>query len=298
MIYDFVLVEKTNYPVSVLCRVMGVSESGFYEWLDRRSSPTKEKIDEPLLIKELEVQHKQSYRSYGTRRHIKELAAKGHKVGRHRMRRLMNEAKVVAKQRRAYRVTTNSNHQEPVAPNVVARNFNPQQPNQVWVGDLTYIPTSQGWLYLVVILDCFSRKVVGWSMSSRPSRHVVLEALRHAIKRRGARPSLVFHSDRGIQYASKDYRNCLERNGIVASMSRKGNCWDNAVAESFFATLEKELLVDIQGCTKEEARNAIFKYVETFYNCHRRHSTIGYQSPSRFEAEYHQQNEKEQRKAA
>jgi putative transposase len=277
---------------------MGVSESGFYEWLNRKSSPTKRKNDEPLLIRELKIQHKKAYRSYGTRRHLKDLAAKGHKVGRHRIRRLMTEAEVVAKQKRAYRVTTNSNHQLPVAPNVVARNFSPQQPNQVWVGDLTYIPTSQGWLYLVVILDCFSRRVVGWSMSSRPSRHVVLEALRHAIKRRGVRPSLVFHSDRGIQYASKDYRSCLERNGIIASMSRKGNCWDNAVAESFFATLEKELLVDIQGCTKEEARNAIFKYVETFYNCHRRHSTIGYQSPSYFEAQYHQQNEKEQRKAA
>ena len=298
MIYDFVRAEKTNYPTCIICRVMGVSESGFYEWLNRRSSPTKRKNDEPLLIRELKIQHKKTYRSYGTRRHLKDLAAKGHKVGRHLIRRLMTEAEIVAKQRRAYRVTTNSNHQLPVAPNVVARKFNPEEPNQVWVGDLTYIPTSQGWLYLVVIIDCFSRKVVGWSMSSRASRHVVLEALRHAIKRRGVRPSLVFHSDRGIQYASKDYRSCLERNGIVASMSRKGNCWDNAVAESFFATLEKELLVDIQGCTKEEARNAIFKYVEAFYNCHRLHSTIGYQSPVQFEAQYHQQNEKEQRRAA
>jgi transposase InsO family protein len=263
---------------------MRVSTSGYYDWLWRPEVSPKMRAD-AAIVKAIQLNHLQTRRAYGSRRHAKLLRKSGHDVGRYRVRKLMKNGAVVAKQRRAYRVTTNSNHSHPIAPNLVARQFNPTAPNKTWVGDLTFIPTREGWLYLVVIIDCFSRKVVGWSLSARPNRQLVLEALRHAVKRRGVSADLIFHSDRGIQYASSDYRKELARLGIQASMSRKGNCWDNAVPESFFATFEKELLVDLVGCSKDLVKAEVFKFIEVFYNRRRLHSTLNYQTPSEFEKE-------------
>ena len=279
MRYEFVLAEKAVYRVETLCRVLEVSASGYYDWLSSRHSKSKRQVKDQELVTKLHLQHKSHYRSYGSRRHAAEFDG----VGRHRIRRLMKAAGIQAKQPRRYRVTTDSEHDMPIAENLLNREFRPAEPNRAWVGDLTYLRTREGWLYLVIVLDLYSRRVVGWSMSTAPNRQVVINAFQMAVQRRGIRPGLLFHSDRGCQYASKDHRKKLKAYGVLASMSRRANCWDNAVAESFFATLKKELIVEVDGLPQETVRQSVFIYLETYYNSKRRHSTLGYLTPQEFE---------------
>lgn len=212
----------------------------------------------------------------------------GVKAGRNRVRRLMRESGTQARKRKAFRRTTNSNHKWPVAPDLLKRNFQVDAPDRAWVGDITYVKTHEGWLYLAVILDLFSRRVVGWSMSSSLERRLCLDAVEMAIQKRQPKPGLIHHSDRGCQYASHDYREKLSKHKIRSSMSRKGDCWDNAVAESFFGTLKSEALFNKTYANREEATVAIFEYIEVYYNRQRQHSAVGYKTPEQSEQHYYQ----------
>src|SRR5574341_1991582 len=220
---------------------------------------------------------------YGSPRVLAELRARGHRTSRKRVGRLMRARGLAARRRRAFRVTTDSAHARPVAPNLLARQFAPGPPQRGWVTDITFMATGEGWLYLAVVLDLFSRRVLGWALSERLTSPLPLEALRMALARRRPAPGLLHHSDRGTQYVSTAYQGLLARHGIVISMSRRGNCWDNAVAESFFATLKVELVQGASWPTRVHARRAIADYIELFYNPQRRHSSLGYLSPIAFE---------------
>ena len=281
MKFAFIAAEKASFPVQVLCRTLGVSRAGFYASQRR---PTAARVSEDVRLGvEIAAIHDESRQRYGSPRIHAELRDRGHRIGRKRVARLMRGQGLAARRRRRFRVTTDSHHRFPIAPNVLARQFTTPAPDVVWVTDITYIPTQEGWLYLAVILDLFSRFVVGWAMSARITRHLTLEALTMALSRRRPPQGLLHHSDRGSQYASDDYQDLLAAHGIVGSMSRRGNCWDNAVAESFFATLKVELVHDVTWATRAVAKDEIFEYMERFYNGWRRHSSLGYLSPLAFE---------------
>jgi len=267
--------------VTVLCKVMEVTRSGYYQWLDQRCS-LRQEMNRRLIPLVREI-HKDSKGTYGTRRMAKALRELGIPCGRGRAGTLMKMAGVVARQRKKFKVTTDSKHNLPVSPNLLARDFTAGRPNEVWVSDITYIWTTEGWLYLAVILDLFSRQVVGWSMNNRITRNLVMKALRMAYWRRQPDTGTIFHSDRGSQYCSKAFQNLLGSYNMKSSMSRKGDCWDNAVAESFFGSLKTERVFFTNYKTREEARRDIFDYIEMFYNCKRLHSYLGYVSPRRFE---------------
>ena len=264
-----------------MCRCLRVHPSGFYAWLKRKDS--RELNDKQLvrLIREIFTQSKETY---GSPRIYLELRARDISCDKARVERLMRENAISPPRKRKYKVTTNSDHSNPVAPNVLQRDFASSEPNRRWVGDITYVWTLRGWLYVAVILDLFSRRVVGWAMDSRlDTESLTLNALNMALANRMPDRGLIFHSDRGTQYTSKAYRKALKARGIVCSMSRRGDCWDNAVAESFFATLKLDLVFRQTFRTRQEARQAIFGYIEIFYNRQRRHSSIGYVSPAEFE---------------
>jgi transposase InsO family protein len=262
---------------------MQVHRSGYYNYLKQIISvPTKE---EENLIIDMKLLHKQSDKSYGSRRISEGLKAKGYNVGRYRARSLMREANLECKQRRRFRVTTQSNHAFPVAENKLDRKFTVNRPNHVWVADITYLWTREGWVYISVVLDLFSRRVVGWSIANHMREGLVHDALLLAIGRRVPKGNLMHHSDRGSQYASNDYRLLLKDHGIDVSMSRKGNCWDNAVMERFFGSLKSERTDNKIYYTREEARADVINYIEMFYNCERLHSTLGYRSPMQYEQE-------------
>jgi transposase InsO family protein len=235
------------------------------------------------LVIEIELSHKASDRTYGSPRVHEDLQEQGIRCGRKRVARLMRENGIRAKQARRFKATTDSDHNDPVAPNLLDREFHVDVPDRVWVADLTYIWTREGWLYLAVILDLFSRRVVGWSMSRRITSQLTLEALSVALWSRKPSPGLLHHSDRGSQYTCGDYRDVLDEHGVLCSMSRKGDCWDNAVAESFFKTLKVERVNDRDYWTREEAQTDIIDYIERFYNRKRRHSYLGYVSPVKYE---------------
>jgi transposase InsO family protein len=220
---------------------------------------------------------------YGARRILKELAKKGIKISRRRVRKLMVAAGLVCKTRRKFRVTTDSNHNRPVAPDLLKRQFHVAAPNRYWVGDITYIPTQNGWLYLAVVIDLYSRQIVGWSMSNRMQAKLVNDALLMALWQRKPASGLIWHTDRGCQYASESHRRILKQHKIIQSMSRKGNCWDNAVSESFFGTLKTELTHHCKFKNQQEAKNVIFEYIEVFYNRIRTHSANNYLAPVEFE---------------
>jgi transposase InsO family protein len=281
--FAFIEAEKAHFPVSVLCSVLGVSRSGFYAW--RKRPKSSRASEDAVLAKKIIKVYTLSRGTYGSPRVHAELREQGEVVGRKRIARLMRDRGLVARSKRRFRpTTTDSNHSQPVAENLLNRSFERILPNQAWVGDITYIPTGEGWLYLAVLIDLFSRRVVGWAMSDRIDRQLTLNALEMAIVNRGrAVKDVLHHSDRGSQYASADYRQALVDRGLVASMSRKGNCWDNAVAESFFSTLKWELIHRRPFETRSDARRAIFEYIEVFYNRRRRHSALGYLSPMQFE---------------
>ena len=281
MRYAFVREHREDYPLGLLCRVLEVSRSGYYAWR-RRPKCERAKRDEALTETIKEV-HIESRSTYGSPRVHAELGAQGVRCGRKRVARLMGRAGLRAKGKRMFRVTTNSAHRLPVAENVLGRNFGVERPNEAWAADLTYIPTLEGWLYLAVVLDLYSRRVVGWAMGEQVTAELALRALRMAVAQRRPGPGLVHHSDRGSQYASHAYQRALQGIGAKPSMSGKGDCWDNAVVESFFATLKTEEVDGKTYRTRAEARASVFGYIEGFYNRRRRHSTLGFESPQRFE---------------
>ena len=270
------------WPLSVLCSVLGVARSGFYAWRKRSVSRRRQR-QEQLAEAMREIHGQRHKRSYGSPRMQRELVAQGHRVSENTVARLMRQSGLRATTARKFRHTTDSNHRLPVAQNVLDRQFEASGPNEKWVSDITYVWTDEGWLYLAAVEDLYSRKVVGWSLGERLTSELVNEALRMGIGRQLPTVDLMAHSDRGSQYASGSYQRLLASRGIMCSMSRKGNCWDNAPMESFFATLKKELVHQERYATREEARQSLFEYIEVFYNRVRRHSAIGYQSPTGFE---------------
>jgi putative transposase len=281
MRYRFIQAHRNEFRVWLMCRVLGVSRGGFYLWLKRPES--QRSVENGRLVEAIRAIHRESRGVYGSPRVHARLRAQSGRYGRNRIARLMREMQIQGKRRRKFRVTTDSDHTLPISENILDRKFTIGMPNKAWVADITYIATKEGWLYLAGVLDLYSRRIVGWAMGSRISRHLVERALWMAICNRGPKPGLLHHSDRGCQYASHDYRKLLERRGIVCSMSRKGNCWDNAVMESFFGTLKTELVYHREYETREEARSDIFDYIEVFYNRQRLHSALGYRSPADFE---------------
>ena len=281
MKFGFIAEEKVAFPIVVLCRVLGVSPSGYYASRARPVSPHARRDGE--LAEQIAKVHRTSKRRYGSPRVCADLKAGGVRVAKKRVARLMRENGLVALCRRRYRTTTDSKHSFPIAPNLLERDFTAYGPDESWVTDITFIWTRQGWLYLAVILDVFSRRVVGWATGQHVDRHLALAALDMALANRCPRRGLVHHSDRGSTYASRDYRSALRSRGIRCSMSRKGDCWDNAVAESFFATLKREM-EDIDSLDGWVAANlAIGEYIDGFYNPQRRHSALNYSSPIEFE---------------
>jgi transposase InsO family protein len=275
---------KKDHPILRLCLHLEVSASGYYDWQRRHSCPGQRAMEDQALAQEIGRIHTRSRETYGAPRVEKELRKKGRCHGRNRVARLMKEQGLCGRQNGRYRVqTTDSNHDQPIAPNRLAEAPRATAPNQLWVADITYIETNEGWLYLAAILDLYSRKIVGWAMSERIDTALVLKALAMALLHRRPPAKLLFHTDRGVQYASGDYRQALGNAGLVASMSRRGNCYDNATMESFWSTLKLELVYRRLFDTRTQARMQIFDYIEAFYNRQRTHSALGYHSPVDFE---------------
>lgn len=270
------------WPVSALCAVLEVARSGFYAW--RKRAPSRRRVCQQQLLEEMQAIRAEKHKgSYGSPRMQRELKSRGHAVSKNTVARLMREHGLRARTARKFRHTTDSNHGFAVAKNVLDRRFTARRPNEKWVSDITYVWTDEGWLYLAAVEDLYSRKVVGWSLGERLTSELVSEALRMAIGRQLPTVELVAHSDRGSQYASGSYQRLLASQGITCSMSRRGNCWDNAPMESFFATLKKELVHQERYATRQAARQSLFEYIEVFYNRVRRHSALGYVSPETFE---------------
>ena len=274
-----------------MCRVLGVSRSGFYAWRSRDASAAEQRREE--LTDEVKEIHAEVKARYGSPRIHAELVGRGHACSVNFVAQVMREAGIAAKTRRKFRQTTDSNHSMPVAENVLDREFDPEEPNTRWCADITYIPTREGWLYLAVVEDLFSRRIVGWSMDKTMTSRLVVDALEMALARRlslrgSSSSGLVAHSDRGSQYAGEHYRRRLREERIACSMSRRGDCWDNAPMESFFASLKKELVHHEDYATRAEARASIFEYIETFYNRVRRHSSLGYVAPDEYERTHNQ----------
>jgi transposase InsO family protein len=266
----------------MMCQVLKVSRSGFYDWM-KDPEGAKSCQDKELEEKIKEI-FKKSKETYGTRRIRKSLVILKVKVSRRRVGKIMKRLGIVPKRKRKYQSTTDSKHPFPVHPNLLSRNFNVSEPNRVWVSDITYVPTDEGWLYLAGVMDLFNKGIVGWSMSESLKSKVAVDALDMAIGKRKPSAGLIHHSDRGVQYACGEYQRVLGENGMLPSMSRKGDCWDNAAMESFFSTLKKELIHRRKFRTRDEARREIFEYIEVFYNRQRMHSALGYMSPAEFEA--------------
>ncbi len=275
---------KGDYSILALCSNLEVSPSGYYDWLNRRTCPSPRTVENQSLAKAIDTLHAQSRQTYGSPRMVQELRKAGRRHGRNRIARLMKQAGLCGRQKGRYRVqTTDSNHDQPIAPNRLAQAPKATVPNELWVADITYIQTQEGWLYLAGILDLYSRKIVGWAMSERIDTPLVLKALGMALLHRNPPRELLLHSDRGVQYASAAYRQALAQAGLVASMSRKANCYDNASMESFWSTLKLELVYRRNFVSHRQARSEIFDYIECFYNRQRSHSALNFCSPVDFE---------------
>lgn len=264
-----------------MCQVLGASRSGFYDWVDRPESARS--IRHRELTEKIKTLHQSTRQVYGSPRIHSELKDQGEVVGKNTVAMLMRRKGIQSRVHRRFVVTTNSKHNLPAAPNRLGRNFEASKPNEKWVSDVTGIPTRKGWLYLATVMDLYSRKLIGWSMGRSNSTELVTGALEMAIAQRGNAEGVILHSDRGAPYASKEYQRVLESHGIVCSMSRKGDCWDNAPMESFYHSLKTEWVVFEDYRDHNEARASIFSYIELFYNRKRRHSTLGYMSPDRYE---------------
>jgi transposase InsO family protein len=281
--FAFLRDHRAEFPVGVLCEALGVSRSGYHAWRDRPPSPTA--VRRARLVAQIRAAHAEARSVYGSPRVHRELEARGVACCENTVARLMREHGLRSKAARRFVVrTTDSRHGRPVAENVLARAFDPAEPDTVWAADITYVPTAEGWLYLAAVLDLCSRKVVGWAAADHLRADLAVEALRMALTHRRPTGALLHHSDRGVQYASDAYQSLLAEHGIEPSMSRPGDCWDNAVVESFFGTLKRELVHHEVYASRAEARRSLFEYIEVFYNRRRRHSTLGYRSPAEFEA--------------
>jgi transposase InsO family protein len=268
-----------------MCQVYGVSPSGFYAWCQRSKSQRAQ--EDEMLLEEITRIFKESRQTYGSPRMLKELNKRGYSCGINRIARIMRENDIVPITKKKFKKTTNSDHKRPVAENLVKQQFSAESPDALWTGDITYIRTVQGWLYLAVVLDVYSRKIVGWSMNKRMTDQLVIDAFMAAWwRRKPITKGLIFHSDRGSQYCSKRFRKILKERGCLQSMSATGCCYDNAITETFFHTLKTELVFHEQYQTRNHARRSIFDYIENFYNGKRIHSAIGYASPNEFEKQY------------
>lgn len=285
MKFAFIQAALGEYPVDLCCEVLQVSRSGYYAWRDRPTSPRQ--VRRQALVEKIRTAHAEHRGVYGSPRVHQVLLAAGESVCRNTVAQLMKQQQIRAGSKRKFVPrTTDSNHDQPIAPNRLERQFEAERPNQKWAVDITYIPTDEGWLYLAGVIDLCSRKIVSWSMADHMRTELVSDALQMAIGRRGPEPGLLHHSDRGSQYASEAYRHLLSEHGIELSMSGKGECWDNAVMESFWATLKVECVYLAHYLTRQQARASIFEYIEVFYNRQRLHSALGYQSPEAFEASF------------
>jgi putative transposase len=279
--FAFVASKEVAFPVSAMCRVLGVTKSGFYAWM-KRPKPARFRRDAQLAATVAAV-HQRSRRTYGSPRVHRELKARGVRVGKKRVERLMRENGLQGRSKRRFKRTTDSHHGGPIAPNVLARRFDVSELDRVWATDVTAIATDEGWLYLAPMIDLCSRRVLAWAVSEHNDTALALEVLRRTLRLRRPRPGLLHHSDRGSPYASDCYRAQLRASGVHQSMSRKGDCWDNAVAESFFATLRAELVDHERYATRDAAIRSIADYIDNFYNVERRHSHLDYLNPIEFE---------------
>jgi putative transposase len=279
--YAWIDAQRRLWPLALMCEVLQVSPSGFRAW-KRGGSPSGKRLSEAQLLALIRSIHAQFKGAYGSPRMLEELRERGFAVGKARVERLMREHGIRARHKRRYKATTDSKHDLPVAPNLLERDFAPSAPNRVWTADLTYLWTAEGWLYLAVVIDLFNREVVGWSIKPRMCADLVIDALTMAWLRRRPAPGLIHHSDRGSQYASHAFQKRLAHYGMICSMSRKGNCWDNAPTESFFNSLKNERVHGQRYRTRAQAKADVFSYIEPFYNRRRRHSTLGSRSPLQF----------------
>ena len=284
MKFKFIENNRKSFRIGKMCKVLGVTRSGYHSYLKNRYS--KRKLENRILLELIKQIWKNSHHLYGYRKIHAELRSQGSYFNKKRILRLMRNNNIAAKTKKKFKRTTNSNHSNYISPNLLEQNFRVNSPNEVWVADITYINTYEGWLYLAVVLDLYSRKIVGWSMSNRMTSQLVINSLENAITDRKPEVGLIFHSDRGSQYSSGEFRRLLKKHKIIQSMSGKGNCYDNAVAESFFHTIKTELIYWIKYKTRMEAKSSIFAYIEGFYNRRRRHSYLNYFSPSNFEILY------------
>lgn len=281
MKYAFIQCHEGHYPVQAMCKALDCARSGYYKWQQSRVNPRRD--ERRKLLTKIKDIHESSRGSYGSPRIHKELEKQGIRCNHKTVEKAMKENKICSKRKRKFKVTTDSKHNLPVAENLLDQDFKTVEPNTVWVSDISYLRTDEGWLYLAVFIDLFSRKVVGWSMSPRMPAELIVNAFRMALFRQGRKAPIIVHSDRGSQYASDLFRTELASYGCHQSMSKKGDCFDNAVAESFFGALKTELVYQEKFRTKEEARLKVFDYIETFYNAKRLHSYLGYLSPNEFE---------------
>jgi putative transposase len=281
MKYRFISAHRETFKVGRMCKLLNVSRSGYYAW--RKRPESRRSRENRALEDKIRVLHKASHGIYGSPRVHRDLVDAGVRCSKHRVARIMRNAGIRSRTKKKFKATTNSKHNLPVAPNLLEQNFTVEAPDRTWVGDITYIPTDEGWLYLAILLDLYNREVVGWAASPRMTRQLVIEALQMALGRRDPGHGLVHHTDRGSQYASYDYQDILKEHDIVCSMSRKGNCYDNAVAESFFGRLKSEWVNHQRYLSRSEAIQSLFYYIEIFYNRKRRHSSINYVTPQEYE---------------
>jgi putative transposase len=279
--YAFIAKHRAIWPTRTMCRVLGVSHSGFYDWFER--PPSQRDQENERLLKSIRHSYQASDNTYGSPRVYRDLQEAGHACSENRMARLMKAAGLKARHRRRHKPGQGGEVVHSIAPNLLDRQFEATGPNQKWAADFTYVWTAEGWLFVAVVLDLFSRRVVGWSMQPTMTSQLVMDALLMAVFRRGRPKSVLHHSDQGSQYTSENFQRLLDSNGIVCSMSRRGNCWDNAAMESFFSTLKTERLAKHHYKTRDDLRADVFDYIERFYNPRRRHSTLGYISPVQFE---------------
>lgn len=280
-IYAMVKHLSAFHSTVTLCKVLGVSRSGYYSWLNRKVSNREQQ--NKLLSADIADIFEKSRQTYGVPRIKKSLESQGKHLGKSRISRIMKQQGLKPKAARRFKVTTNSNHDKIVHPNILAQQFNPAGPNKAWASDITYIKTEEGWVYLATIIDLYSRSIIGWSMAEHMKTSLVIDALDMAIKNRNPGKGVIHHSDRGVQYCSDDYQFKLTQNGFLCSMSSTGNCYDNAVMESFYHSLKIELIYEVKHLTRESAKTAIFDYIEVFYNRQILHSTLGYKTPMQFE---------------
>lgn len=274
---------RAEFPVRLMCRAVSVSPSSYYGWMSRETRRRRKAQEDDAIVQAAKKSHSDSRGTYGRPRIAEDLKDEGIKVGKHRLGRLMKENSIVGRPKKKWKATTDSKHKHPVAQNTLNRNFSIDVPNKVWVGDITYIWTYQGWSYLATVIDLCGRRVVGWAMDTHMRSGLVEDALKMALLQREVKPGLIFHSDRGSQYAGSSFQKILHDAGIISSMSRKGNCWDNAVAESFFSTIKRELIYTVAWFSHQILRAAVHEYIEVFYNRKRRHSANDYLAPVDYE---------------